>query len=528
MHRTQSEEPPRSPFETNKHASKSTNFYDFDQNSNENLTHSRNLSQDSFDSVKYNKIGQMVDSAGNFTSSFSESDGTMGDMNYYRSYESNSLPRQKCEHHKPEFHTYSLPRKDPYKYHFYQNYEVCSNANSLSKHSVNTSMSQDLGSYSTVDVKPAETNIQSYSRPIMPTMTDPKTVKHVHVHYHQHTQHSPHTQHHSTFATEDCSSTVASEEAEQQQEIFIDFKPRISPISSPPQSRKTRLQKTLSEGEILYDKRREEAVDGIVPTLGSASEEDLKTPEESNHHILNYSYSNVPIKDEGICDNHLLKLPQAVDDNVVRNRRESFRKRSISLEDGKPNDGEGVVANNMFKAIVSPLSPCLDEYSSKGHSDFASSDSLSNEITRDHSDGIWNESQATVLHADPTNSAYDAAILAVTPSAKRKNLLLQHQQRSSMDTEALEMEDQYIDTPISSALTMQPSTKFLKSSNKCAANNITAVVQPVMPSLRVEEYDQKVPTTSTTTTSTLIVNKPRPQIDSHDKKKLSDHIYFNM
>nr|CAD7443410.1 unnamed protein product [Timema bartmani] len=86
-------------------------------------------------------------------------------------------------------------------------------------------------------------------------------------------------------------------------------------------------------------------------------------------------------------------------------------------------------------------------------SPFASSDSLANDV-KDHSDSIWNESQATVLHADSDNngtgiscsdlsslSALCPAVLSLTPSSRRKQLLLlQHQQRSSMDTEALDEE----------------------------------------------------------------------------------------
>ncbi|XP_017781518.1 PREDICTED: serine/arginine repetitive matrix protein 1-like, partial [Nicrophorus vespilloides] len=74
----------------------------------------------------------------------------------------------------------------------------------------------------------------------------------------------------------------------------------------------------------------------------------------------------------------------------------------------------------------------------------------------DHSDGIWNESQATVLQADSGTdngtalSTSDMAsfsatspvsVKLLTPSSRRKHLLmLQHQQRSSIDTEALDEE----------------------------------------------------------------------------------------
>lgn len=91
-------------------------------------------------------------------------------------------------------------------------------------------------------------------------------------------------------------------------------------------------------------------------------------------------------------------------------------------------------------------------------SPFASSDSLTNDQKGDNSDGIWNESQvilplfrklkipksinpnqpnnllqSTVLQAESDNGELSAR----TPS-KKQLLLLQHQQRSSMDTEVLE------------------------------------------------------------------------------------------
>lgn len=85
-------------------------------------------------------------------------------------------------------------------------------------------------------------------------------------------------------------------------------------------------------------------------------------------------------------------------------------------------------------------------------SPFASSDSLTNDVTRDHSDGIWNESQATVLQAD--------TLALLTPSSRRRHLLLlQHQQRSSMDTEALDVEEVEVEPcPPSPRIRLEPAT----------------------------------------------------------------------
>lgn len=87
-------------------------------------------------------------------------------------------------------------------------------------------------------------------------------------------------------------------------------------------------------------------------------------------------------------------------------------------------------------------------------SPFASSDSLANDGTRDHSDGIWNESQATVLQAD--------SLALLTPSSRRRHLLLlQHQQRSSMDTEALDVEDELDICPSSPRIRLETATPVL-------------------------------------------------------------------
>lgn len=94
--------------------------------------------------------------------------------------------------------------------------------------------------------------------------------------------------------------------------------------------------------------------------------------------------------------------------------------------------------------ISAPPSPLREE--AIGHaSTYPSSDSLANDITRDHSDGHWNESEVTVLMAEQRSEASYNLNLLLTPSTKRKHLLLQHQQRSSVDTDALDFEEQFTD-----------------------------------------------------------------------------------
>lgn len=194
------------------------------------------------------------------------------------------------------------------------------------------------------------------------------------------------------------------DESKIEKEIFIDFKPSVAPLRNAyAQGNATRLQKTMSEGEIMYEKRRSEINHNDIPIVSSTSEEELKVPDIDNMGgggKERYTYSAFPIKDESICDKkQFLKLPKNGKpiEGGGKIRREIFRKRSISLEQSQfdessggdnPSAGEGAGGSK----LASPI---------KNISAFASSDSLANDLTRDHSDGNWNESQVTVLQVDP-------------------------------------------------------------------------------------------------------------------------------
>lgn len=201
------------------------------------------------------------------------------------------------------------------------------------------------------------------------------------------------------------------DESKVEKEIFIDFKPSVAPLRNAyTQGTMGRLQKTMSEGEILYEKRRSEINHNDIPMVSSTSEEELKVPDIDNIGVggggkERYTYSAFPIKDESICDKkQFLKLPKngkpVVEGGNGKIRREMFRKRSISLEQSQFDESEtGSGGDNQSAGdsvgdlkLASPI---------KNISAFASSDSLANDLTRDHSDGNWNESQVTVLQVDP-------------------------------------------------------------------------------------------------------------------------------
>lgn len=384
-----------------------------DAMSSQIFTHSRNLSHDSANSFKSTDVSisrashelSSVNFLSDSVATRSDSRGTMAETTFpnefEQCYETNSLPRQKCMHHKAEFHTYSLPRKDPHQHNYghdlYSQVNYAEIINGTNRqHLKRSSISRDS---STDSNRPefnerqlpygTNENIVAYRRPSYPSdLQENQNIS-------RRQSAAPCPVEEQNSASDEFCSTCESESdsrQEQEKEIFIDFKPRISNNSSP-RSRKKRLQKTLSEGEILFDNRRL-AGDGVM--MASASEEDLKTADDQDGN--KYLYRNAPIKDEGICDkNNLLKLPG--DGNELRNKRDAFRKRSISLEDSSGHDDYEHLST---PAKSLPPSPGLDDSSVRNHSTYPSTDSLANDVTRDHSDGIWNESQATVLQAEST------------------------------------------------------------------------------------------------------------------------------
>lgn len=438
------------------------------------ISHSRNHSQDSatshrsidFASDELN-IGGAVDGI-NHSGCINFMDKLIN-----RSYESNSLPRRKCMYHtSDDYQTNSLPRHDAshqlrqaYEQHTADSYRQ--NAHRLRTHGT-FSLESSMGSNQNL----TDTFKRRYSCGVQDTMR----YMHDANDNNQSSQcilrrNSINTFFHSPSRDEDddddeanaavmpademnesssesseycstCESSDSEDDTKQEKEIFIDFKPRLSPVRI-----QKRLQHTVSDGEMMYDKRRASLAHDAVGIAVRANNGDhprtMNNAQRNNNNEYN-DYCNLPIRnDGGRGRNNLLKLPTETD-RSVHHRREAFRKRSISLEEPGVDEMSGMDVGDRISIVKSgPPSPSAIEKSEKDISTFPSSDSLANDLTRDHSDGNWNESQATVLQID--GSAVEMTPALLTPTTKRKNLLLQHLQRSSMDTDALEMEDHFND-----------------------------------------------------------------------------------
>lgn len=267
-------------------------------------------------------------------------------------YEFNSLPRSKCIDKPEKFHTYSLPRCD----HRPTTRKLTSCTNSvqtISHHAVENEEIPHMLNQISLKFRDDNKLFNILQKTLEESATNP-------IH---------------SITNEICSSC---DSIDAEEEIFIDFKPRISPTHSP-MDRKNRLQKTLSEGEILMNSisRKRESVDDT--RIMSVSKEELKTTEEENCNLSTYKYRSAPIKDEGICD-PIIAL-ESEETNTGLPRIEMFPTRSISLENNSDDSFESK------KISVEPP--------------FPSCDSLAIDQTRDNSDNNWNESENTVLQVSP-------------------------------------------------------------------------------------------------------------------------------
>ncbi|XP_058815322.1 uncharacterized protein LOC131678908 isoform X2 [Topomyia yanbarensis] len=609
LHRTQSEEPPKSPFIITSPPSKSPLMQHFELPSRASsqlshsetsrsdiypldniMTHSRNHSQDSATSCRstdgsrssYETSSypyEMYDSVviprrGSHTLSTEpyqvlrrdiEPIHYHGHENGY-AFETQSLPRRVCIHHKPdEFHTHTLPRRDHHPHHHHElifkdqlklppqevlisNGNVNQNIRSFDSNSLNRRMSAHVTVHQDKQSQQRRASY-AYVDPNTHTLTRRNSISHqqvqkvqpmIQAQQYQQPQKQPQVQSHQqqpqfqplvkpqppiysqpshppppcpitppniqpidmqddTKSSSDGSCSTCDSESDrddkEEEEIFIDFKPRVSPVPSPNVVKKKKLQKTLSEGEILLDRKKTKS-DGVAPI--SASEEDLKSPGAIVQQDTNLEFSETPIKDEGV----FIGSPGDSD-----RRKESFRKRSVSLDEPISLEEEKGLLEELEadskddRMMTAPPSPSREEkLSIKSHSPFHSSESLA---TRDNSDGIWNESQTTIMTPSITENG------KLTPSSRRKNLLLQHQQRSSLDTDALDMED-IADQPLPP---LPVTVVSLQSIPTTATTCISTAVASQLPPTATSpcSHVNVMPPSTTTTLMTGIV-KPTPSI----------------
>ncbi|XP_017857290.1 PREDICTED: uncharacterized protein LOC108609995 isoform X2 [Drosophila arizonae] len=305
-----------------------------------------------------------------------------------------------------------------------------------------------------------------------------------------------------------------------EQEIFIDFKPHVSPKPSPKQQLKHRKQhKAEIAMRKMQQQRLAQAAALTLPKLkqqpaekesrksemAHSDEEDDDEEEEENEVEEDADGEQAHPEQEPDSEQHQVDDDEPLYENIppcsckmepaapeVLDKRTQFRKRSVSLDD----DYTAVTAVCPAPGLrlpSTPASPCRDELLLANASTYPSSDSLANDNTRDHSDGIWNESQVTVLTAeqrDISDGSYSSNLL-LTPSSKRKNLLLQHQQRSSVDTDALDLEE------LSPTYGHQTLPKIIKAPTPTTTKPATAPTQPIiMPAIAVTPSASQLPDTA--------------------------------
>uniref|UniRef100_A0A1A9WLV9 Uncharacterized protein n=1 Tax=Glossina brevipalpis TaxID=37001 RepID=A0A1A9WLV9_9MUSC len=247
-----------------------------------------------------------------------------------------------------------------------------------------------------------------------------------------------------------------------EKEIIIDFKPYSSQNLPNYKTFKQETQRKKLEVESAADTFLKEPTETLSAEDSDQSDDQAYDPVYEN--VQHYNYK-IPAVEEAVC----------------------------SDQEDKPEE------EKVPTAISAPASPLKEEPIGRA-STYPSSDSLANDNTRDHSDGHWNESEVTVLTAEQRSEASFNSNLLLTPSTRRKHLLLQHQQRSSVDTDALDLEEQFTDqSPTISQASSTIKTKSpvtaqqdVKDPNLVLQVNVPKIISP---SIEVESSsDTKLPT----------------------------------
>lgn len=312
-------------------------------------------------------------------------------------FESHSLPRRTCIHHaSEEYHTHSLPRREHHHHYLHEHNDPKISNGSIPEATAEgkrrLSISFQDAQHSYVNVVPDTYSLSRRSSAHLQHQQVPSLA--LNLHYQHHHQQSPQQlqpQQQVIPPTEELCSTCSSEtetssedeeesgseteqdEVDEEKEIFIDFKPRLSPTPS---------------GNVASSKKKKK----FVKMEDNEKGRDSASEEEFAQTSTNVEHANTPIRDEDICkgDKFSRASPDA-SNKTGRYSRETVRKRSVSLEDPLGDVEITKKSSRSLKANGStPGSP--DRKPS-----FASSD----DVTRDHSDGNWNESQTTILPRPP-------------------------------------------------------------------------------------------------------------------------------
>ncbi|XP_048478956.1 uncharacterized protein LOC105386277 isoform X2 [Plutella xylostella] len=335
----------------------------------------------------------------------------------------------------------------------------------------------------------------------------------------------------STFQSEpstETSATTTDDSEKNEKEIIIDFEPRPDEEAIPftTLKRNRRLQKTLSEGEILLDVRKNEIHNSSgesvkdAPLIMSTSQENMtkenREREGAYRDYISQNYAQTPIKDEGI-------FGFEPDGSFSTARSSPGSPDVVSMDIDVDQKVKHLMLSTTITTMLTPLektSPC------------ASSESLTVDPARDHSDGNWNESQTTVLQVDSGTdngtiisssdlsslAASPGALALLTPTSRRKQLLLlQHQQRSSLDTDAL---DEELDASQSQSPT-SPRNK-LDNMNMTQPSRPSLSPPAVVPNIQLPITKQPTISKNTSSTSmTKTTHTPALTI-THPSLDLSD------